>query len=1081
MINHGQPNMNIERKEQQLQSLIQIGQILHSAATLPEDELLQLIYEQVAKLMDATNFYVAIYDAVQSTVSFGLAYEDGARQPIESDWAPRKLRRGLTEWIIENKEPLLLYRESEIDDWVRKNERERIGRHAKCWLGVPMFARDKTLGVMAVQSYAQEDLYDEKDRDVLQTIAAQAAIAIDNARLLEGERRRNHELDGLLEVGQAITQSTLSLRQVLQRIVENIPKIIRCDYALVFPFNEQKHEFDFEHIATYGISPDVTFRRSPRPEGIVAEVLRQGTLKVTDTSDSTLTFISRGIDSGIIRLGVKSLLGVRLDVAAETVGVMFVDFASPRQFTDDEFRTVQVYGHQAAIAIQNARLFEEEVEKRVRDIEAIREIDMAIGKEPLEKILDIILKRGAELINAKHGSLKLVDPASADLVVKATLGPDWTEELRSKRLRIGVGVTGHAVETRMPQRIGNVDQEYRYQQWFPDVKSEMAIPLLRNGGCIGVINFDGDEYNAFTSTDQRLVESLAAQTVVAIRLTEQYAQLEHAREELEALRNVDKAIIESVKVSHDLDELLQFILEEAMKVTKSWFGNVMWYDPSEDTLVMRAMKGVALEYKGARQRIGEGVVGRAAKIQKTVLVNDIKALESGMTYLGWIPGMRSELAAPILDDSSLLAVINVEHPQPNVYSEDDLRLVEALAQQAVIAIQNIQRIADLEAIRRVVQDIVSTLDLQKILDLILDKSLELTHAQIGGVRLIDKQTNELVVRAVHAPEGIAVNEKWTRIPADSERGITAAVFRNKLPVLVKDTHLDPRYVEFWKGTRSEVDVPLVRGNRAIGVLSLESRRVAAFNENHQKVLQSLADLAVIAIQNAERYEQQKTTERLAMLGAVSANLAHRMGNDVGTIPDSARRAKKLLPARFKNRQGVVRYLDRIESDAQALVDTAEKLRRPYKPEQSELVDVNLLVEETLTRAIIPSTISVKLQLQEGSLKGKADSTFLVDTFKNVIDNAIEAMNKEGTLTIRSSISNEGDAPRVLIEFSDTGPGIAPQDIERVFDIFFTRKKGKGMGFGLWWCRMFLNEIRGEIKAFSEPGQGATFRIYLPLQ
>lgn len=930
MIHQDQPAQHIERKLEQLQTLIQVGQILDSAATLPESEILQLIYEQVAKLMDATNFYVAFYDPSQDMVGFGLAYEGGVRQRLGSagEWSTRKLRRGFTEWIIYNKRPVLLVSEQEISDWVEENQIERFGRTGKSWLGVPMFARNKILGVMAVQSYSNENFYDQDDLGILGTFAAQSAIAIDNARLLESQRRRAHELDGLLEAGRAITQLTLDLGQVLERIVNIIPNIIRCDYALIFPFDERRHEFDSEHITTYGVPPDVLFDKKPSQQGTAAEVLRKELVVVSDTTDESLTFISRIASSGLVLLGVRSLMGVRLDAGEETVGVLFVDFTSPRQFTDDEIRTVQIYAHQAAIAIHNARLFEREVEERIHDIEATREIEVAIGqKRPLADILGVILKEGAQLIGATHGSLALVDRVSEDLAIKATLGPDWTDELRNRRLKIGVGITGRAVQTCASQRIPNVERELNYVGWFPDVKSELAVPLIQDGECLGVVNFHAEKIDAFTLDDERLIESFAAQVVIAMRLAGQYDQLEHARAELEALHNVDKAIIESVKTSHDLDGLLQFILEEAMKVTKSPFGNIMWHDPFAGALVMRAQKGVTNEFVGARQRVGEGIIGLAAQTKMSVSVADVTVLPWANSYAATIPGIRSELAVPVIDEANLLAVINVENPQPNAYGPDDQRLLEALAQEAVIAIQNIERYEQMK----------------------------------------------------------------------------------------------------------------------------------------------------------KEQEKARDAERLAMLGAVSANFAHRMGNDVGTIPSSVIEVKRLLPRRFKNRGIVQQYLDRIEDDARSLIDTAEKLRRPYKPNKSEVVDVNALVKEALDRVGVPKRIQIEPQLYEDSLPVSADVAFLIDAFKNVIDNAVHAMPNGGKLIVRSRVAKESGESRVEIEFEDTGSGIMPADLERIFDLFFSRKKGKGLGFGLWWCKMFLHEIGGDIRAFSEPGKGATFRIYLPLR
>ncbi|MGD2205752.1 MAG: ATP-binding protein [Anaerolineae bacterium] len=184
----------LERRVDELDSLQAVGQALSTSLDL--DTILVAIHIQVAKLMPARNFYVALYDPEIDEVSFPLAYENGERV----NWRSRRTGNGLTEYVLRTRAPLLIRKE--YDATLEALAIDKIGRPATSWLGVPIVARDTSLGVIAVQSYSPHQLYDVSHQEVLITIAAQAAVAIQNARLYartdQALARRIQELSSIL-------------------------------------------------------------------------------------------------------------------------------------------------------------------------------------------------------------------------------------------------------------------------------------------------------------------------------------------------------------------------------------------------------------------------------------------------------------------------------------------------------------------------------------------------------------------------------------------------------------------------------------------------------------------------------------------------------------------------------------------------------------------------------------------------------------------------------------------------------------------------------------------------------------------
>lgn len=184
----------LERRLRELSSLQAVGQAL--SESLDVDAIIATIYEQVQNMMSATSFYVALYDRELDEVSFPLIIREGRRVPP----LVRQPRRSLTEHLLETKKPLLISRD--VAARVAAMGLEHVGREAACWLGIPILAGDEALGIIAVQSFDTPEAYDRWHMEVLQTIAAQAAVAIQNARLYartdEALARRVQELDSVL-------------------------------------------------------------------------------------------------------------------------------------------------------------------------------------------------------------------------------------------------------------------------------------------------------------------------------------------------------------------------------------------------------------------------------------------------------------------------------------------------------------------------------------------------------------------------------------------------------------------------------------------------------------------------------------------------------------------------------------------------------------------------------------------------------------------------------------------------------------------------------------------------------------------
>jgi diguanylate cyclase (GGDEF)-like protein len=222
-----------ERSQHQIAELSVLNQIGQSiGSSLHLDKLLELIYEQASKIMDTSNFYIALYNDRRKEISFEFVVDDWKRIP----WNKRKLGSGLTEWIIRNRKPLLITRS--VHEYAKQLGILPIGKPAKSWMGVPLIAGGKVLGVMAVQSYDEEAAYDAGHLNVFLTIANQAAAALENAGLYQ-KMKTLALTDGLTGVF-----NSRHFRKLLARETARVDRYGGCTSLAIIDLDKFKHYND---------------------------------------------------------------------------------------------------------------------------------------------------------------------------------------------------------------------------------------------------------------------------------------------------------------------------------------------------------------------------------------------------------------------------------------------------------------------------------------------------------------------------------------------------------------------------------------------------------------------------------------------------------------------------------------------------------------------------------------------------------------------------------------------------------------------------------------------------------------------
>lgn len=512
-------------------------------------------------------------------------------------------------------------------------------------------------------------------------------------------------------------------------------------------------------------------------------------------------------------------------------------------------------------------------------------------------------------------------------------------------------------------------------------------------------------------------------------------------------------------------------------------------------------------------RVGCGITGWVAEHGKSVRTGDVA---SDPRYFAMRQDLCSELCVPLILQDRIIGVVNIESTIANAYSEDDQRLLETVAAQIAISIQNsrlyeniLKRAREIEIIHSIGLELTSSLNSLEIHRITLGKLFSLYRPNFVSHLHIHPETNRVtVVDAIgKLPAGFAVGSEVfldgplqelimsneTLLVENTGSDPVMASMVNRIPELGQMTlmlaplHSKLQYTG--EGSKSKMDY-----------ISVSKQLGQPFTFGDLKILQSIISVLDITIQNAYLYENLERTyaerektlsllvqsQKMSELGKLAASLAHEINNPLQSIKGCLALLEEEQEDLMK-KEKPARYLEIINSEIDRIVGLVRNMREFYQPSkhQVQLVDIHNVLGHVLLLAakqISSRQIEIQTHLPEVSPKITANSDHLKQIFMNLTLNAIEAMGPGGILRISSVVeppSSASEVPVILISFSDTGPGI-PQDVlDHLFEPFNSTKEN-GTGLGLYVSRNIVESYGGHLSVHCPKNEGTTFSIRLPI-
>ena len=759
-------------------------------------------------------------------------------------------------------------------------------------------------------------------------------------------------------------------------------------------------------------------------------------------------------------------------------------------------------------------------EARQRRIQALAEVNLSLSRQlDPERLLRQITEALVQLTGARNVVFWELDGIARRLVRRAlaTDGSLETVDL-PESLTLEQGGTGWIARNRQPLFVEDVALDTRIMavDWAlrHDLPAFAGAPVISGDDLLGVLTLNLARGTLPQGDDRVMLSSFAAQTAVAIHNARLFAEADARRRTAELLSNLGRTLAQAL----DPDVVAQRVVDSLRALLNVRSASLLRAEAETGDLVALAVSGDAREaFEGSvRFREGTGVVGLAVRHRCPVatpnLLTDPRViLEPQMrSRLERLP-YRAVLAVPLVVKDSVIGALAVGDREGRAFGDEDLRVAQAFADQAALALDNArlyeethQRLRHLDSLRQVVEQILVPVSLEERLNLIAAKAAELFAADRATISLRDDETSPLVVRA-----GYRLTEgEVGRLVSEGIGAMGVAVARRQ-GVLVNDYQKWPQRDPFILSAYRPAAAPRRHrvparhprsGHRGL-VGGHPRARPRAFVRDDVDRLQSLAVPAALAIEHSRLYEElsarlyelQDTQAQLVQAGKLSAvgqlvsGVAHELNNPLSVVIGYGQllKSRQLPPEVRRPIELIVTQGERMARIVQSLL----LFSRQRKPERGA-VNVREAMEQTIglrATQLMLSGITRGEVVRPGRARGGGGRAPAPAGVPQPLLNAEQAILGSGVgdhrvgdrIDISTSVREEDGAQWVVIRVADNGPGIPPDVLPRIFEPFFTTKNvGEGTGLGLSVSYGIVQQHGGRLTAESRPGR-TVFTLELP--
>ncbi len=607
------------------------------------------------------------------------------------------------------------------------------GEHIRSWLGVPMLVGGKVIGVCSLDS-TQTHTFTQEHIQLAESVAAQAAFAIENARLFEAERAQARRQTALQRLSAELV-ATLEEGEVCRRVVNGLHDTLGYDSVGLLLVDETTG--DRVHAASVGFDEPPT--RLPPGQGLSERPLLDGQLHYTPDVTQDPLYIP-GVGGSEVDVPVR--------IGGKVLGVLTAESREPHAFNQDDFEVLTAAAHQAGLAIEKALLLAAE-RQRADELDALRTTMADITAElELSALLQAIVERAAGLLDATGGELGLYDEASQEIriVVSHNLGKDFVGTCHA----LGEGAMGCVAETGEALIIED------YQTWegrapeYADIHIHASLnaPLEAGSRLVGVISIvTTDPDRQFGPADLHLLNLFAQQAAIAIENARLFEDTQQRVAELETVRRSSLQLTSSL----DLPAVLDSIAEGASNLVGAANCHIFLYDQASQTFSRRT----SMWKDGRRDTAWEtprrgGLTATVAREGRPVVINDAARHPLFTTPEARKWSVQAIAGFPLKRAERVLGVLTIAYMEPHTFGEEELRVLSLLADQAAMAIENARLYASAQEAKKAAEG--ANQAKSTFLTSVSHELRTPLTSILGFAKIIDKRLNQRIFPEVQAED-----------------------------------------------------------------------------------------------------------------------------------------------------------------------------------------------------------------------------------------------------------------------------------------------------------------------------------------
>ena len=916
---------------------------------------------------------------------------------------------------------------------------------------------EKNWATLKIIDESEQRAWGAEEQMLVKQVADQLSLALENARLFQDSQRRAREMTALAEVGREIS-ATLELQSVLERIALRAQEILNAVTTAVYVPDSKFQTL----MAITAIGDDADeIKNDPLNigEGILGNIAHTKVGEIVNfvTNDPRAITIM-GTDTVID----EHLMAAPILTQDTLNGLLAVWRVGPREeFAETEFDFLESLAQQAAIAVENARLFEE-TKRRSDELASLNEIITAASQTlDTSSILEIVIKKVLEISGFDGGLITMFNENRGKLERAIRIGmPGKSPEdpaqglegsLCDRVYRSGKAMVIQDISTGAPPEI-NVQSDVE-----AGLHGYIGIPIESKGRALGTLCIFRYANEAIPENTVGLVKTIGGQLGFAIENARLFEESHKFRLGLE--RSADAVFMTDIQ------------------------GTIVYANPSFEKVYGYPLNEVI----GANPRII-----KSGLIPQEQYKHFWGTLLNKETVSGEITNKRKDgklipvegTNSPILDENGNILGFLAIHTDITKRKEDE----EALQ----------RRNEYLAASAEIGRLVTSTLDLEAIFVRSVNLIVERFGFYYASIFIIEETGFNAVLQEATGKAGKMLKERKHTLAVGSNSTVGKATSSGEV-VVINNTTLDPlhKYNPLLPETKAEAAIPLRIGDRIIGVLDIQSTEINAFTEDDVAIFQLLTDQIAVGIDNARSYniaqqavEEMREVDRLK--SQFLANMSHELRTPLNSIIGFARVILKGIDGPITELQQ--QDLTAIFNSGQHLLGLINDILDLSRIEAGKMdltfdeVNINELIPSVMSTAaglVKDKPVEMKSDIEADLPTVRADAMRIRQVLINFISNAAK-FTEEDEITVKASLEESvAGQPSVIVSVTDTGPGIAQEDQAKLFQPFsqvdasLTRKVG-GSGLGLSICHHLIQMHNGQIGVHSAAGKGSTFYFTIPI-